>query len=121
MIMVERNRDVATVIDEKEKQEMQKLLRQKQKDHTNRRDTIERMMLIDARLTNKKKSAIMLEQSHSSHDTCGTQVRKSDDGTEPCQNVFRPTCFLCRKAIANKKEECFLCHRRNSSGRCLLC
>ena len=81
MIMVERNRDVATVIDEKEKQEMQKLLRQKQKDHTNRRDTIERMMLIDARLTNKKKSAIMLEQSHSSHDTCGTQVRKSDDGT----------------------------------------
>ena len=38
MIMVESNRDVVTVIDEKEKREMQKLLRRKQKDHTNRRD-----------------------------------------------------------------------------------
>ena len=37
MIMAESNRDVATVIDEKEKREMQRLLRQKQKEQTSRR------------------------------------------------------------------------------------
>ena len=49
----------------------------------------------------------MSGQSNSSHDTCGTQVRKSDDGTQLRQTVRMPHVFLCGETVAEQEKGVF--------------